>query len=263
MKTARLCTTAIGLIALGFTTNCYADRVLGLYAGGGIWSASLDGSVGADATPVTTDELGYSSAQNTFAFVAFEHLVPVIPNIRLAVTDLGLTSSASISREFIFEGLTIPADAATTSEIDLSHTDVTLYYQILDNYLSFDIGLTGRTFDGFANIDYTTEATDELPAVTEGESIKLDGTIPMIYSMLQVDLPLTGWYAGASLNFIGFDGDSFSDIDAKIGYMTNGLVLDFGFDLGYREMSLTIKELTDLNADISASGPYASIFAHF
>jgi hypothetical protein len=52
-------------------------------------------------------------------------------------------------------------------------------------------------------------------------------------------------------------------VDAKLGYMSNGLGLDLGFDLGYRQMNLTVEELDDFNADLTTDGPYASLFVHF
>jgi outer membrane protein len=253
-------TTGAVLALSAIATSANADTIFGLYAGGGVWNSSYDGDVGTDEVPITASELGLDSNNSNFFYVALEHPVPVLPNVRLAKTGISTDGSATVSREFTFEDLVVPADVNTETSLDLSHTDVTLYYELMDNYLSFDLGLTGRNFDSSASISYQS-ADDE--AVNGSESVELKGTLPLLYTKLQVDLPFTGWYLGGSLNYISYDGDSFSDIDAKVGYMTDGLGLDVGFDLGYRQMKLTVEELDDLSADLSTDGAYASVFMHF
>lgn len=258
----RVFKTAGAVLALSaIASGANADTIFGLYAGGGVWNSSYDGSVGTDEEPVTASELGLDSSNSNFFYVALEHPVPVLPNVRLSKTNVSTEGSSTVSREFTFEDLVVPADVDTQTELDLSHTDITLYYELLDNYLSFDLGLTGRNFDSSASISYQSQ--DDPDNVNGSESVELKGTLPLLYTKLQVDLPFTGWYVGGSLNYISYDGDSFSDIDAKVGYMTDGLGLDVGFDVGYRQMKLTVDELDDLSADLTTDGAYASVFMHF
>lgn len=246
-------------LASALSTLCLpatADTILGIYAGAGVWNASFDGEINGEYngdTTITTDQLGVDSSNNTFMYVALEHPIPVIPNIRLSVTDLTTDGSGSVDEAFTFQGITYTTNTPTNTEIDLSHTDVTFYYEILDNWVSMDFGLTARKFDGLATI---TSDTDE-------GSVTLDTTIPMLYGKARFDLPFSGWYVAGTLNYIGYSDAKISDFDGKIGYQSDGLALDFGVDLGYRTLSIDLEDSDDLNANISVDGPYASVTVHF
>lgn len=239
--------------------------VVGVYAGAGTWSAEPDGSVGSTTDtsdePITASELGLEKDSNTYFYIALEHPVPIIPNIRLARTELKTSGSAVVTREFQLDEVTFVGDADTRSEMDLSHTDVTLYYEVLDNWVSLDLGLTGRVMDASARIDGTVETE---AGIAEGfESVELDGTLPMLYTRAQFDLPFSGWHVGGKLNYIGYSGDKFTDFDMTIGYLSDGLALDVGFEVGYRQFNIEVDDDEDLTADISFDGPHASLIVHF
>lgn len=252
-------------VAATLSSATHAD-IVGLYAGAGVWQGSFDGDIGADANPITIDELNIDDTQNTFFYAALEHPVPVIPNIRIAVNDISSDGRATVSREFVFNDLSTPISGDVLTEVDLSFIDYTLYYEILDNYISADIGLSGRVFDGFAQITQTDINTEDGAPATQ--RVSLDEVLPMLYLKAQLDLPFTGWYAGAVVNYIGYEDSSISDFEAKIGYLTSGLGLDIGFDIGFREFALVVDPDNDslndnLKADVSLGGPYASFNLHF
>jgi len=257
MKVRTLSKILFGLTSLALAGTSVADTIFGVYAGAGVWNGSLSGNVGKDAQPITADELGMGSDNNTFYYLAVEHPVPVLPNFMLSHTSLSTSGKSTVTRDFTFNNTTVPANADTTTSVDLSHTDLTLYYEILDNYLSWDLGVTGRNFDGYASIDYTSQSGNG------SEKVSLKGIVPLAYTKLQIDLPFSGWFVGGSMNYVGYRGDSFSDLDAKLGYMTDGLGLDVGFDFGYRQMKLKVEKLDDLKADLTEDGPYASLLVHF
>lgn len=231
-----------------------ADTILGVYAGAGVWGAGYSGDIN-DESAISTDELGIDSSSSIFAYVALEHPIPLLPNVRLGLTNLQ-TDATAISNGFEFQGQVFGSGAQTYTDIDLSHIDMTLYYEILDNWVSIDLGLTARVFDGYAQIQAEQEGIDE--------TVDFSGTLPMLYSKARFDLPFSGWYAEGSLNYIGISDSKISDFDAKIGYQTSALVaFDFGIDLGYRSMSVVLDESDDLNADLTISGPYAALTFHF
>lgn len=260
-KQLSVCTLALGVSLASISSH--AD-VLGLYVGGGIWQGSLGGDIGVDQNPATIDELGMEDKQSTFLFAEFEHPVPVLPNLRIAMNNISLTGDSTISRDIEIGGdITFPAEAETQTELDLSHIDYTLYWEILDNYVSWDIGLTARAFDGSAQIEYTCPDSSACTGETDSEQEDLGFIIPMLYSKVQIDLPFSGWHVGANVNYIGLDENSISDVDAKIGYMTSGLGVDVGFDLGYRQLNLSVEDDEDLTASVTLSGPYASLIVHF
>ncbi len=236
----------------------FSDTI-GVYAGAGSWSAEPDGSVGTDAEPITAQELGLEKDSNTYFYFALEHPVPVIPNVRIAKTELVTSGSAVVTREFQLDEVTFVGNADTRSEVDLSHTDVTLYYEVLDNWVSFDVGLTGRIMDAYARVEGTVQETGE-----EGfESIELEGTLPMLYTRARFDLPFSGWHVGGTLNYVGYSGDTFTDLDMSVGYLSDGLALDVGFEVGYRQFKIEVDDDEDLTADINFDGPHASLIVHF
>ena len=260
--TLKKLSTNIGLaFAITVSSQANAD-FLGIYAGAGVWQSSVSGDL-SNTDAVSIDELNVDDAQNTVIYVALEHPIPVIPNLRLSMTNISTEGESTIDREIILnDNFTFPANADTQSELDLSHIDYTLYYEVLDNYASLDIGLTGRAFSGKAELSYTTGEDPDTESDTE--QVDLDGIIPMAYTKVQIDLPFTGWYFGGSANFVSFQDNSITDAEAKVGYMTNGLGLDFGFDLGYRSFTIAAEpDDDDFKADLTLDGPYASLLVHF
>lgn len=232
-----------------------ADTVLGVYAGAGNWMASYSGDAGADSVDV--DELNLEDTDNLFFYVALEHPVPLIPNIRLASTSIQVDGESTLTSEFRLDDETYEADTQVYTDLDMSHIDGTLYYEILDNWVTFDIGLTARAFDGYIYVESREEGSNQ------SERVELSEVVPLIYAKAQFDLPLTGWHVAGSGNFISYSGDSFSDLEAKVGYMSDGLVLDFGIDVGYRRMNLDVTGTDDLQANLTIAGPYVEASLHF
>lgn len=236
-----------------------ADTILGFYAGAGSWQASYDGVAGDDDSllePIDVDELGIDDSDNTFFYAALEHPVPLIPNIRLARSNVQVEANSTIETTFRLDDVTFTAYTPVFTELDLTHTDATFYYEILDNWVSFDLGITARQFDGRAFVQSTDDPTMQ-------EEVELDDVIPLLYAKAQFELPLTGWRLAAGGNYVSYSGDSFSDLDAKIGYATDGLVLDFGIDVGYRRMNLDVNQDDGMTADVTVDGPYVEATLHF
>jgi len=254
----------VSSFAFFLSQSVYSDTILGVYAGLGAWSAEPDGSVGVaelGSEPITAQELALGKEDNTYFFVALEHPIPIIPNIRLANTELTTSGSADVNRTFVLDEQTFVA-GDTQSDMDLSHTDVTLYYEILDNWVSLDLGLTGRMMDGSARIEGTVRDGFGNEAPGE-ESVDLDGTIPMVYTRAQFELPFSGWYLGGALNYISKSGDKFTDLDMMIGYMFENVVLDVGVEVGYRQFKVNVEDDEDLSADINFDGIHAAVMLHF
>lgn len=250
----RTMSKALAGVALctGLSSLAQADMVFGVYAGAYAWSSSLDGDFNSDDnTDIDTqDTLALDDDTASSFYVAVEHGVPLIPNVKLRRTELEFTEQAILTSSVVFDGKTFGATSTIDSTIDLSHTDATLYYEILDNVVSADFGLTARVFDGKA----------KLSTSGQNASIDLNTTIPMAYVAVQVDLPLTGLYVGAEGNFISISGNKLQDASAKIGYTIAG---GLGVEAGYRVLRLTLDDVSDLNSDISADGAYAAATFHF
>jgi outer membrane protein len=225
-----------------------ADTILGVYAGAGQWQGEYSGNAGDPSIDVKS--LGMDEEDNNYYYIALEHPVPIIPNIKLQKMDITSEQTAVIDQTFTIDGTTFIAGTEVTSDFDLSHMDIVLYYELLDNWVNLDVGLNIRKFDGHVTAvsDFTSESVD------------LDEAIPMIYAKAQFDLPLTGFSLGLEGNAINYEDNRLTDYSAKLQYMFDS-VLDVGLEVGYREMSLEIDE--DVTADVQLKGPYAALLFHF
>lgn len=229
-----------------------ADTVLGVYAGAGIWQADFSGKVGVSSASI--EGLGFDDEDSNMFYVALEHPVPLIPNIRLQYTDISSSSSATLSSNVVIDQVSFTTGSSVATELELSHTDAILYYEILDNWVNLDLGINVRRYDGSL----------EIRSGSLREDVSLDGVIPMLYGKAQIDMPFTGWSAGLDASVVSYSGDSITDYAAKILYTSDALpLLDLGFELGYREMSLELDDLDDLETDLTLDGPYAGVTFHF
>ncbi|MDX1693681.1 MAG: TIGR04219 family outer membrane beta-barrel protein [Ketobacteraceae bacterium] len=244
---------------LAAPTVASADTI-GFFGGAGTFKPEFSGTFKNSDTSDTVgeidleDDLGLDDDTATFFYVAIEHPVPLLPNIRLARTDMEQEGSTTLEDAIEFNGKTY--DAEIESTIDLSHTDVTLYYELLDNWVNLDLGLTVRQFDG--KLEITGREANSGQTETAKEDV--DFPVPMLYAKAQFDLPFTGLYAAVDGNIIGYGGNSFIDATGKIGYETS---LGFGVEAGLRTITLEIDDEDNLEADMDFSGMYLSAFYHF
>lgn len=227
----------------------HADRVLGLYAGVGSWLSDYDGKAGEPA--ITLKELGVQEHYNNYFYVAIEHPIPFIPNVRLTQTNIKSSQTGTITKSFTIGDTTYAANQSVKSDFDLSHRDATLYYQLLDNWINFDLGVTARKFDGYVHTESGSST----------EKLTIDLTAPMLYAKAQFDLPFTGLSAGVEGNYTSYQDNSLSDYTAKLTYLFDSVV-DLGVEVGYRKMAIKISD-NDLEADMTLKGPYAALIAHF
>lgn len=232
----------------------FSDTVLGIYAGGGTWNADFSGEIG-DVNQLGADleDLGLQDQGNNYYFVALEHPIPLIPNIRIQSTDISMSETSTLTQGFTLNGTTYSVSDDVVSDIDFSHIDATLYYEILDNWVNLDLGLTARKFDGYIDVRSTTQSASQ----------DLDFTIPMLYGKAQFNLPLTGFFLAAGGNYAGYSGSDITDLQASLGYQSDGLLLDFGLEVGMRSFSIQLDDVSDLDANMDLEGPFASLYLHF
>jgi len=237
-----------------------ADTILGFDATAGVWQPGYSGNIGVD--DFDTDEFSLAEDNATFLQVALEHPIPLIPNIMLAHSSIETDGTASLSNDVTFGDETFEAGFDVYANMDLSYTDATLYYEILDNWVNLDLGLTARQYDGAFDVSYTNlVCIPEAPQCGNSEHIELSGVMPMVYAMARFDLPFTGWSIIAQGNGTGYKGDSHTDLTAKVRWDFMPAA-DFAIEAGYRVMTLDVKELDDFQSDIEIKGPYLGLNLH-
>ncbi|MEE8057106.1 MAG: TIGR04219 family outer membrane beta-barrel protein [Pseudomonadales bacterium] len=238
-----------GLVC-AISSTTMADTI-GFEVGAYSWQENFSGDVTSGVLGTNVDvenDLGYSDESNNVFYVVLEHPIPLVPNLRIQQTDMDLSATGNAT--FQFGNITF--SGPITSSIDLSHTDFTLYYEILDNWISLDVGITARSInDGSISItDNTTGLTDDFDA---------DGVIPLLYVATRFDLPLSGLYVGADLNGLSVGDSSLIDYRVNLGYESS---IGLGVEAGFRSFELDYDDDDD-DADLTIDGAYVGIFYHF
>ena len=218
----------ISLTAMPVTA--VADFV-GVHAGIGVWQSNPSGDVG--ITPVDLEStLGFDEEDSQFVFVAIEHPVPVLPNVKLQYVDLTWSGDALITAGTILDDQPFIVDEVVDARLDISHLDATFYYEVLDNIVDLDIGLTARIFDG--EVSYIGDLQEE--------SVELDAIVPLAYGSAGFNLPLTGWSVSATANWMNVDEFTLIDWAAELQYDWKiAPALELGVIVGYREMQIELK----------------------
>jgi len=243
---------------IAFSPLTQADTV-GFEVGGYLWMPDYSGQIALDegAQQGTTldleDDLGFTDDNNNVLWIALEHPVPVLPNLKLVSTDLDLSASSLLTRTVNFGGSTFLANENVSTRMDFSSIELTLYYELLDNWINLDAGVTLRQYNGRVSINTSPSGSN----ISENE--KLDFVLPMGYLKGRVDLPLTGLFVDAQINIVSLSGNTVSDAEFSLGYETE---VGFGAKAGYRTFSIDIDE-NDIVADLDFKGAYVSLFFHF
>jgi outer membrane protein len=243
-KKLSLRTALVAGLFAGCNVGAYADTI-----GGDVkisyWQGAYSGDVFSRADNELVDlekDLNLDDGGFLEVSASLEHPIPIIPNIRVSHIDLDESATSTISKTF--EGVTFNGDVETN--LDLTHSSVALYYEVLDNVVSLDLGLETKIFDGRLNIKDKTTG--------DVSNTKIDDPIPMLYVGVAADLPFTGLSVGADVSAISYSGDKFLDAKARVRYNIGLMFLEGG----YREMSVKVDDVSGVDVDASISGAYLS-----
>ncbi len=239
------------IFMLGFSANASADFV-GLNIGTKHWTPELTGSFSSDDdNPIDlNDDLGYSDTSTTTLNISFEHPVPILPNVKYQNYDLSTTSNSSVTSPIVFDGTSYTGDINST--LDLTHNEIVLYYELLDNWVNLDLGLDLRVFDGKVSV------SDD--SATPTSTIDIDETIPMLYLSARFDLPLTGFYVGANIQQLNTGDNTSEDSSLMVGYESK---LGLGIEGGIKSFNLELNDADDLNTNLEYDGLYLNGYLHF
>ncbi|HAW92803.1 MULTISPECIES: TIGR04219 family outer membrane beta-barrel protein [unclassified Arsukibacterium] len=232
-----------------------ADTLLGLYLGGDGWRADATGSFG-NSEPAPT--FNFNSKTQGSYYIALEHPIPVLPNIRLAHNQLDANGVTIIDGQFSFGGESFAVNTTVANQVDLTNTDVVLYYEILDNsVVALDLGLNGKHIKGSASLVEQTQNG------LQGEE-SVSQWLPMLYISSKVGLPLTGLDVFAQGSYIGLSDSRMYDLQAGIGYeVVDSLAVDIRVKVGYRAVNLRLDDIDNLYSNLDFKGIFAGVELHF
>ena len=243
------------VVSMGTATitpsSLQADTILGLYVSVNNWSPDFSGNINSGGPDISVqDQLSILDDSSTGFSAALEHPIPFVPNIKIQRTGLATNSVVTLDSDIIFDGTTFPSGSELSSQFDLGHTDYILYYELSDNVVSFDLGITFMNFDG--NIS--------LQSSLESSTVDLDDYIPAGYAKVGFDLPLTGLYAGAEGSLLSDGDNSISDYKIYLGWESD---LMLGVEAGYHDFAIEWADFDGSNGDLSFDGYYVAITLHF
>jgi len=286
---------AVTLAAL-LTANVRADTV-GLYLGGQIWQSEANGAFVEKNTLI---DLDLKKEQQSNYFVAIEHPLPLLPNVRISGTMLDTTGKTNLTQAFSFGGETFPTDVVIEvpddefiidsksdtkldASFNVSYVDYTLYYELFDNGIfSFDLGLTARDFDvtvtvtGTTVVVVTTDVKDHPGHTPEHIGSDITGTAtakgkieineiePMLYVATNINLPLTGLSLFAQGDYSLENEHSLFDYQVGLNYdLVDSKVMDLNITLGYRFAKMEFENLGGLYTDLEFKGAFVGMITHF
>ena len=194
------------------------------------------------------DTLGFSEEQDIFLKAYFEHPLPVIPNIKLGYATLSHEGSSSVN-DFTWGDTTY--NGTIDSSLSLDMTDVTLYYEFLDNWAETDVGLTLRYMSGNMGV-----------RSSQGSDVADFSTwVPMVYCKVRFTLPVTDLSFQLEANAISYWDITAYDYELSARYT---LAMGLGLEAGYKAFHLNSDDLVNgFNADMDFSGPYAAVLWDF
>jgi len=236
------------MIGLAFAHPAFADFV-GARLSGGMFKYSISGTVrdnpAANESFDVKNDLGWKDDNGFTGYLYIEHPVPIIPNIRLGTTSMKLGGSGVISQPTTYDGGTFAASTAVTSDLDLSHTEVALYYELIDTVVDLDLGLNFKFFDGKV---YVTDGGANTATSTFKE------TVPMLYGSLTVPIPATGFKLAGDISTISYKDSTYTDYMVRVRYETDFML---GVELGYRSIHIDYQDVgAGKYAKLDAKGPY-------
>ena len=114
------------------------------YAGGYYWDQTITGDV-SNGQADLEDDLDLDAGGQNVLYVAFEHPIPVVPNIKIKSTDMSSDGTGTNVNLTVGDNT---VSGTVESELDLTHVDYTMYWSLPIPIVTLDFGLTLRQFDG-------------------------------------------------------------------------------------------------------------------
>ncbi len=239
------------LASLLTTTFSFADFIggevdLGFYT----HSPSGTAQNGDDSVDIEND-LNWESENDIFLKVYFEHPLPIIPNIKLGYTGFTQEGSGTTTDSFTWGNIDLfRANEEVYSKLELDIYDITLYYELLDNWLNFDAGLNIKYLNGSIDVDSTTQH----------EHNTIDLPIPMLYAKAKIDIPTTNLSFQAEGDFISYDDNTIYDLEIGARY---NIALGLGIEAGYKTFKIKIDDVDDISMDADFNGIYGKLVWDF
>lgn len=245
-RTAAAATASAGLL---FAGSAQALPLADIEVGARYWQADPSGDVAYDGDDFdVADDLDFDKegAPNLYARAA-------LPLITVDAEYTDLSYDGNIQEQRTWGGETATANGDSSFDATLLHAGA--MFNVPLPVVDIGLGL------GATNIDTEAKLEVEDPSAPGG-SRKEEGsasvTLPVAKAEARVNFPMLPLTAGIRANGIGYDGDSFRDITAEVGYTVSMLQIK----AGYRQIAVDY-DSDDLKVDADFSGPFAGLHVAF
>jgi len=258
----------LALALLLASGSLYADT-LGGEVSFGIYSHNPSGSASytLPSTPLGSevdleDDFGWSNDQDIMFKLYFENPMPFMPNVKFAYSNLNQDGTGNVT-DFSWGFIGGSGDIETA--LALQSYDITAYYELLDNMVELDAGLTMRYLNGdiavipSASFNFGPFSSPSIGL--SSEIVDIDMWIPMLYGKARFDIPNMDVSLQLEANAISYEETTFYDYELSARYTFS---MGLGLEMGYKSIHLDSEDLADgLVVDMDFSGPYASIVWDF
>ena len=228
-----------------------ADFV-GINIGASHWSPALTGSFNSNNGGTSIDledDLRVNDETQTSLVLTVEHAVRALPNIRYQGFALDSSGISTPTSDLTFNGETFDSGNEVRSNFNLSHDDIVLYYQLLDNWIDLDMGVDLKRFDGEVELSGSGSTR-----------VDVDETIPLLYISARYEFPYSGFYIGADINNLSLSDSDAEDSTLKLGYKSSD---GLGLEGGIKTFSLKLDDANNLDTDIKYDGIFLNGYYNF
>lgn len=245
------------LLLMGLLGSFAVADMLGGEINLGYYSHSPSGTAQYDGDLIDIeDDLKWGDEGDIFIKAYLEHPLPLLPNIKLGYSSFGHSGSGKLRKNLQFAGEVFTVNSDVDSTLDLKMYDITLYYELLDNWINIDAGINVKYIDGNLKIHGTNIATQQV--INESKNFQVP--IPMLYGKARFDVPTTDLSLQIEANYVTYDGNTLYDAEAGVRYT---LTLGVGLEAGYRTMKLKLDDVDDFSMDTDFSGAYGKLVWDF
>ncbi|WP_394130333.1 TIGR04219 family outer membrane beta-barrel protein [Shewanella maritima] len=246
MKKSLIATALIGMLG---ATSAQAATLVGFKVGGDVWRADTSGTFNDDDGG--QQAFNYESSTSGSVWLAVEHPVPILPNLKIRENRLDSKGSMA-DADFTFNGYDFTGNVTTYN--NLNNTDFILYYELLDNDLvELDLGAAYKKMNGSLRVQ--TEQG-------RPEDRDVDSGVIMGYASGKAGIPGLGLYAFAEL-MQGVDETGVHDYSAGLGWEFDGITVDTRIRVGYRDFTFDVSDFSNVTQDMQFKGAFAGLELNF
>jgi len=254
---------AAALLSLAFMYG--SASAAGFEMSVGLWNQDPNGDISYKALSAldklsVKDDLMYDEDTKVFGRMKID-APGVFPGIYLMATPMKFSGKGSKNVTFKFGNVTFSGDVPFSSELELDHYDIGLYYGIpglktaTRGVLNMDLGIDARIIDFKARITGQDSITELV--ISESESVTVP--IPMLYLGIQVKpfkfLAIEGEGRGIAYS----SGNQYYDIIGRVKLKPLGPVFAA---VGYRYEKVKFDEY-DVIADVNFGGLFGEAGVEF